>query len=69
MNVHQYFSEIYFKGQYEEIVSALSGPRFEALPLLRDIFCMLFSTLRWFRCCSVFCSASYNFCPFSCSSS
>ena len=32
-------------------------------------FCKFFSTLRWFICCWVFCSASYNLCPFCCSSS
>ena len=33
--------------------------------MLRYISCMFFNTLRWFKCCSVFCSASYNLCPFS----
>lgn len=67
MNVHQYLSEIYLKGLFEEILNALSGPLFEVISLLRNISCMLFSTLRWFKFCSVICSASYNFCP--CSSS
>lgn len=66
MNAHQYLSEIYFKEQHEEILSALSGALFELISLLRDICicicisCTLCSALRWFRCCWVFCSASYN---------